>query len=77
MRTPYNVYWKEVFFPFSSEKGEGEGAEESWDGGEPGNVYFMFTDIVLAVSSKLWGLEWQHRKEQIKALLTLIACQIM
>lgn len=53
---------KEVFFPFSSEKkkkkydGKGEGV--SWEGGEPGNIYFMSNDIVLTVSNILWGLEW-------------------
>lgn len=63
MSTPYNVSWKEVFFPFSSEKNDGGDGGESWDGGEPGNVYFMSSDIGLVVSNKLWGLEWWNRKE--------------
>lgn len=56
MSTPYNVSWKDVFFLFSSgkkKKKDREWEAVGWEGGEPGNIYFMSNDIVLTVSNIL------------------------
>lgn len=54
---------KKFFLLFPQKKNDGEEERESWEGGDPGNVYLMSNDIVLALSNKLWGLEWCHGEE--------------